>query len=502
MAATWGYKINTAYFQDEFTTGTGWTIVAGLRYDWYTSDDVPRANPFFFERNGYTNALNLDGEDLLQPRLGVTWDYSDSLSFRGGVGLFSGGNPNVWLSNNYSTDGITQVQLREWQVLEPIYGVDFSLFDIPLGQDGNGQPGYDVPTDFIDAVANGEANTGVNALDPNFKIPSNWKFNLGLTWDFADYYQLNADILFTKAEDSAIVRCGSCTQVGTAPDGRPIYSDSRAFQSDYILVNVQGSDAKSTVLSVGVNASYDNGWDWSLGYAYSDAEDVTPMTSSVAFSNFANVSVDDFNNPTVATSNYNIPHRFTWRVSYEAFWWGDNRTKFSMFGSANEGRPYSYVFAQDDGNQFGDFIDNRHLLYVPTGADDPNVVFADSFNQAAFFDFVNSSGLGKYAGGIAPRNGFQSGWWTHFDIRVEQEFPGFRDEHRFVGFVVIRNFCNMINDDWCTLKEVSFPRRQSVVDMEIEDGVYVYELFLPPAGETRVADPSLYEIRVGLRYDF
>ena len=134
--------------------------------------------------------------------------------------------------------------------------------------------------------------------------------------------------------------------------------------------------------------------------------------------------------------------------------------------------------------------------------DDPNVVYADTFNTDAFFDFIASSGLGKYAGGIAPRNEFNSGWWTHFDIRIEQEFPGFRDDHRFAGFIVIRNFCNMINSDWCTLKEVSFPRRQAVVDMELEDGVYEYELFLPPAGETRVADPSLYEIRIGLKYDF
>ncbi len=53
----------------------------------------------------------------------------------------------MWLSNNFSNDGITQVQVREG-ILEAIYGIDFSLFDIPLGPDGNGRPGYDVPTDF------------------------------------------------------------------------------------------------------------------------------------------------------------------------------------------------------------------------------------------------------------------------------------------------------------------------------------------------------------------
>jgi hypothetical protein len=503
-AALWGYQIHTVYFQDEMRLGDrgAWTVVAGLRYDWYTSDDLPAANPNFYDRNGFTNAMNFDGTDLLQPRFGVTWDYSDTLTFRGGIGLFSGGNPNVWLSNNFSVDGFTVVQLREWQVLEPIYGQDFSLFDIPLGSDGNGVPGYDVPSDFIDAVASGQADTAVNALDPNFKAPAVWKYSLGTTWDFHPDYQLNADILYSQAEDSAIIVDGLSEVTGTAPDGRPIYSGPGAFSTDFILTNVKGSDAKALTLSIGLSASYDNGFDWSVGYAYTDAEEVHPMTSSVAFSNFANIAVSDFNDPGVATSNYNIPHRFTLQLSYEAYWWGDNRTKFSLFGSANEGRPYSYVFAQDDGDTFGDFLDNRHLLYVPSGMDDPNVVFADTFNTDAFFEFVDASGLAKYAGGIAPRNAFNSGWWTVFDIRVEQEFPGFRQDHRFAAFFVVRNFCNLLNDDWCTLKEVSFPRMQSTVDMEIEDGQYLYELFLQPSGESRRSDPSLYEIRVGLRYDF
>ena len=347
----------------------------------------------------------------------------------------------------------------------------------------------------------------MNYLDPNFKIPSNWKYSVGLTWDMSPNYQLNADVLYTKADDSAIIIDGLAEKVGTAPDGRPLYDSPGSFNTDLGLSNVKGSDAKALNLSVGLNADYDNGWEWSVGYAYTDSEEVSPMTSSVAGSNFANISVSDFNNPGLAQANYDIPHRFTWRVSYEAYWWENNRTKFSIFGSANEGRPYSYTFAQDDGDTvarggFGDDVDNRHLLYVPTGPDDPIVQFADGFNQDAFFAFVNSSGLSKYAGSIAPRNAFNSGWWTVFDLRVEQEFPGFRDDQHFVAFVVVRNFCNFINDDWCTLKEVVFPRRLSVVDMEIEGDHYLYQTFLPPSGEVRSVNPSVYEVRVGLRFDF
>jgi hypothetical protein len=516
-AVPWGYDINTFYFQDEFSVLDGdVTIVAGLRYDWYTSSDAPNANPNFFDRHGYTNATTFDGVDLIQPRLGFSWEASDRVTVRGGIGLYSGGNPNVWLSNAFSNDGVTAIQLREAAIIErgAGWGKGFSLFDIPIS--GDGRPFWNPPQDFLDAVANQEPDTSVNATDPNFEPPSNWKFALGATWDMdwgkmGDGYILNADLLYTKAEDSALIVRPSAVLTGeTAPDGRPIYTDPRTpgpgfcFCSDFLLTNTKGSDAEALTLSLNLNKSYDNGWDWSLGYAYTDAEEVSPMSSSVAFSNFVFNSVSDFNNPGLATANYEIPHRITFRVAYEANWWGDNRSKFAIFGSANEGRPYSYVFSNGD-EYFGDWLGGRHLLYVPTGPDDPNVSYAPGFNQDDFFAFVESSGLGKYAGQIAPRNAFNSGWWTHLDFRFEQEFPSFRDDHRFSGYVVIRNFCNLINDSWCTLKEVDFPRRQSVVELDddtVVDGKYLYDSFIQPAGESRVANASLYEIRVGLRYEF
>ena len=51
----WGYEINTLYLQDEFPLADGdITVVAGLRYDYYTSSDVPIANPNFAARGMVT----------------------------------------------------------------------------------------------------------------------------------------------------------------------------------------------------------------------------------------------------------------------------------------------------------------------------------------------------------------------------------------------------------------------------------------------------------------
>lgn len=497
-AANWAYDINTLYAQDEIVFGGGdITLVAGVRYEWYTSDSLPRENEAFFERNGFTNANNFDGMDLFQPRIGLNWDFSDRLTLRGGVGLYSGGNPNVWLSNNFSNDGATLIEGRE-KVLDAIYGPgnwDFS--NIPWT--GEGRPLWDVPQDLYDFVASGAVDGNVDAIDPNFKLPSNWKFALGATYELGDGYIVNADLLYTKSQDSAIVTRSNLVQVDTAPDGRPVYNNTRFFLNDTILTNVSGSDARALNLSLGVSKSHDNGVDWSVGYSYTDAEDVNPMTSSTSSSNYGNLAVSDPNNPGLATSNYSIPHRFTARVSYEAYWWGENRSKFSIFGSMNEGRPFSYVFSRDDGDVFGDARDYRHLLYVPNGPSDPNVIYDSSFDQEAFFAFIAKEGLKP---GIQKRNDQQSSWWGHLDFRFEQEFPGFFEGDRFSAFVIVKNFCNLINDDWCVLKEASFPLTDDVVNMDIVDGKYLYQSFVNPGGQSRATQASLWEVRVGVKYEF
>jgi len=502
-AAEWAYEINTLYAQDEITfAGGDIIVVAGLRYEWYTSDSLPRENPGFEERHGFTNASNFDGMDLLQPRLGINWDFNDRLSLRGGIGLYSGGNPNVWLSNNFSNDGATLIETREG-ILDDLYGGagNWSFADIPWT--GSGQPLWDVPQDMYDAVAEGVEDGNVDAIDPGFKLPSQWKISIGGTYELGDGYIINSDLLYTKSEDSAIVVRPNLVIIGTAPDGRPLYENTRGAAwwapNDTVLTNVKGSDATALNWSIGLNKSHENGIDWSLGYSYTKAKDVSPMTSSTSSSNYGNVAVSDSNNPGLAISNYSIPHRFTARISYEAYWWGENRTKFSVFGSANEGRPFSYVFGGDDGDTFGDFRSFRHLLYVPDGPADPLVVYADGFDQQAFFDFIQKEGLKP---GIQKRNDHQSDWWAHFDLRVEQEFPGFFANDRFSAFFVIKNFCNMLNDSWCVLRESGFPRMDDVVDMEIEDGKYLFEEFISPGGQSRATQASLWEMRIGLKYTF
>jgi outer membrane receptor for ferrienterochelin and colicin len=521
-AASFSYQINTLYLQDEFPLADDITLVAGVRYDWYTSDDLPRHNPNFEARNGFSNAQNFDGEGIIQPRLGFNWDVSDRLSLRGGAGLYSGGNPNVWLSNSYSNDGITQVEVQDRSLDDDGIGGN-TLFT--LDWTGGGQPIFDIPQALFDAVGSGTSNGGVNAVDPFFDIPKEWKFALGATWDFdagffGSDYRLMVDYLHTEKEDAAIIVDATLAQIGTAPDGRPLYQSidrsdpdcvdptspdcsSRIFNQDFILSNTRGDSGDSDVWSMSLSKAYDWGLDWTFGYAYTESTEVSPMTSSVAFSNYVNVAVSDPNDPGVHRSNYNIRNRFTLRMNYRRAFFGDYQTKFTLYGRVNEGRPFSPTFV-DGGFTFGDTLDDRHLLYIPDGPGDPNVSFAPTFDQQAFFDYIEQSGLDKYSGRIAPRNSLTSGWWQKFDVRIEQELPGFNPEHRLAGFLIIENVGNLLNDDWGVLKEQSFPRNQQLVGFSLDtaNNQYIYEEFFTPAPQSRVADASLWNVVVGVSYDF
>lgn len=528
-AAEFGFGITTLYAQDEWQVSDALGLTFGLRLDTHSSNDVPTLNVSFRNQFGLPNNVNLDGKTLIQPRFGFNYQHSDTMTFHGGVGLFSGGNPNVWLSNNYSNNGVTQFEFRcrsdsrgrdrcNGLVADP-RNANISDFTYP-----NNRPFFDIPDQAFDAVANANGRGSVNTLDPEFDLPSEWKFALGTAFELntntflGGGYGVNLDVLYSKTKDAAIVRSLDLIPAGTAPDGRQLYGGN-PFNGNYVLTNTDEKGSALT-LSAAIRKEYDNGVDWSLAYAYNDAEDVNPMTSSVAFSNYNNITSSDIQNPGLATTNYQTKHRFTSSVTYRKDFFEDLTTTFSMFASIQEGRPFSYTFTNCDDTRNGQRCENldvvpfvsfnddssRHLLYVPTGPNDPLVTYGPGFDTNAFFNFIEENGLDRYAGGIAPRNAFSDDWWTKIDLKIKQEFPGFRDGDRASAFIVLENALNFVNSDWGVLKQHGFPGAASVVDVNFPDGAtnqYVYNNFSSDANEGFTnAGASLWEIRFGFNYDF
>ncbi|NHK28802.1 TonB-dependent receptor plug domain-containing protein [Parvularcula flava] len=512
-AAAFTYEITTAYIQDEWQATDLLNIVAGIRADFYTSDDKPKYNQQFHQTFGFRNDDNLDGKSVIQPRVGFTYDYSDNVLFRGGFGLFSGGNPNVWISNNYSNNGVTQFEFGDFN--------GGNLFT-DLTYSGDKRPFYDIPDEPIAAVAAAAVSGPANALDPDFEIPSEWKFNLGMTYDFDGYYDwmgpnytLNLDVLYSKVKEAAVTKALDYQLVYdangiTGPDGRPSYcatlfdngssaSDDDCPRANNLMLTNASDKGDAFVISASLAKSHDFGLDWTLAYAYTDAEDASPQTSSTAGSNFFNVATFDPNNLVTATSDYEIAHRFTLAANYEKEFWPEYPTTFSLVGILQEGLPYSYTFSSNDIYEDGS---SRQLIYVPTGANDP--LFNAAASDPGILDRIYATdGLGDYRGQIVPRNEFAADWWTNFDLRISQALPGVFEDHSTEMFMIIENVGNLLNDEWGVLRDTDFPATD-LFDAQIDaNGRYVYSNFIEDANEGTIVDEaSLWSIRFGVKYDF
>ncbi|GLX80132.1 Oar protein [Thalassotalea insulae] len=461
VAGAWEYATNTLYAQYDFEAADGLDMVFGLRYDEYDTSDKPTANPLFEQDYGYSNAQTLDGVSLLQPRFSVTYEFNEDTVIRGGLGLYSGGNPAVWLTNSFVRTGGKTFSTRDAGLED-----GQSLFDVPHSGAEDGRPngpGWGIPTAAYNDV-NSNLNSfspyaDVNYLDPDFKMPSEWKLSLGTTYTLTENIVSNFDILLSRSQNALMVKRGDLDPVLDAngnhaltEQGFPDYQSNRI--ESYAVTNAD-ENATSYVLSAAFAGEYDNGVNWTLGYAYSDAEDIQGLVSSQAESNYQRTARRDAQGDMAATSNYNIKHRLTGTLTYKTEFFSGYDTRFSMFAVYQSGEVYSLT---EDGT-------GTYARRGPVGE-------------------LTEDGLVLVPG--AKRNGEEGPSWKKIDVKVTQELPGIMEGHKASAFIVIDNFTNFLNDDWGVLEE--------------QDGNYQFsEVDDTPF---RKQSASAYEIRVGVEYKF
>ncbi len=475
------------------------TLTAGLRYEWIDSSDSPSYNSTLSNAIGVRNDSGLDGVDILMPRVGFTWGYREDLTLRGGLGLYSGGNPNVWLGNAWSRDGITQVQERE------TYDHALSIFDGGIPTVAGAPLGGAVPQELVDRVGAVSGDAGSfffnNLIDPNYEAPQEWKLAMGGTWDMPwGGITADIDLLLTQLEKGSIYVDMSQEHIAGNDTlaGAPIYTAIAGAGEGNLMLTNANADGKGTIFSVVFQKDFDWGLDLMLGYARTDVEDASPMTSFTGESSFENLATNDINNPRAATGNYSVDSRVTVRASFAREFWGDNTTRFTMSGYYSSGQRSTYTMFSEDSLQVGESF--RHLLYVPDGASDPNVIFDAGFDQAAFFNFAAKEGL--KGGTFVGRNSQTSKANSRVDLRIDQEIPLGMDGLKARAYVKIYNFTNMLNSDWGRVYDAEF-FSQDVVDVSLDpSGAYIFEAFNPKGLSDLQTFSSVWEMRLGLEVNF
>jgi len=472
--------------QDTVDLGDKLTVIAGFRYDLFDTPDAPFLNNDFITRFGYANNGTLNGRSLFQPRVGLNWKVSDRLQVRGSAGLFGGGSPNVWISNNYSNPGPTLGRVQVRRVPGVAGAADtFTISTIPglsaadqntIGAAtlNNVSGGTGVPTTLINAIrSTGTATAPTNALDPDFKVPSTWRVsgsleyvaNLGF---LGDDWQLGADVVWSRTKDALTWIDLRSVPNGTLPDGRLRYQvlpgQGTTTNTDILLTNADQGYSWNVVGRFAKR--WTNGLYLRGAYTLQRAKEVSSGTSSVAFSNYTNAAAGiDPNNAAYGTGNYQRDNTYRLTAGYDANIFGDNNTRIELFFSSQSGQRFSYTMAdQASGNNrsavFGvTGTNNRYLMYVPnvsSATADPRVSYAPGFDFAGFQNLVQGSELSKYQGQIAPKNIGKTPRYNKLDLSFRQEVP-FVFGGKIELLADVENVLNLINKDWGTIRQVGFP---------------------------------------------
>ena len=568
-AATFSRSIHSLYLQDEWQPIDPLTVTLGLRYDFYKSGDAPRASSAFTSRYGFDNTQAFQGLDIIQPRFAFAYDAGETLfgttRFRGGAGEFSGGDPTVWFSNSFSNDGGIQG-----------FGGTFGAGCTPADlQVINGGAFTGIPACVI-AQQQAQAATGqgrVAAVDPDFRIPSVVRGSFGFTHNtdfggaaggFFDDWRVDIDFIHSRRRNAPDFIDLTLTPIGTAPDGRFLYNavdpllagcnatflgirqgfsgtaaelaqggacDAGGDDQDILLTNVDqaGGNGHSTTLSAIFSKSFDltdrTRFDFTAGYAHTDATDVNPSTSSTQTSNFEELGVFNINLPVEAPGQFFNEHNITVAARFSHEFVQDYATSFNFFYSGRSGRRFSYAYDNNTPtNLFGD-SDNeeRNLFYVPSGpgaGDDPNVTYDAGFDLSGFNTFLAETGLDQYRGQVVGRNAFENPWFHDLDFRFQQELPGIRKSDRSFVYVDIENMLNLIDDGLGVFREHdNGDVAEAVPVLDAACAVasgnsctqYEYSNFNPGGGNynpavgvfaDRDTDDTVWAVQIGFRYEF
>ncbi|WP_428506063.1 TonB-dependent receptor [Roseateles sp.] len=557
-AADWKLTNVGLFLQDTWNVSKQLTLTGGVRIDSMSTSDRPKANakasgPVVAGNVatntrqtggfGYDNTNTLDGEKLIQPRLGFNYalDPVDKRKsqVRGGIGLFMGSAASVWLTNPFQNNGAATANFNCGSGSTPCSAIQFT-------PNTGSQPGVagTPPAALVDFVA------------PGVSQPSVWKTNLAFDTELPWHGLVaGAELLNTRVDNGLYYKFLNFGPVmSTSPlDGREMYYNA-AGRSPLCYAN--GNDSSATAcgrltralnnssftnvtvvektnkgggnaLTLSLSLPNTRGFGWGVAYTRTSATEVSPLTSSTANSNFINRAVFNPNEEVAANSATLVRNRFNAQASWSKAFIGSYKTTIGLVYEGREGRPYSWTFNND---MNGDNVAGNDLLYIPKAPGSGEVLFRlpttgnittqaalDAYQkstasaaEAKFWTIVESeSGLRDAKGGVTARNKSFSKFTNSMDVRLSQELPGLFGKNKGVVTLDILNFTNLLNKRWGRIDEIGFDTGGNVrkfvnfAGIDPATGKMIYSVTDPTGYTTKqTRGESAWAAQVTLKYEF
>lgn len=433
------FKVNQFgfYAGDTWRLASNFTLTYGVRMDMPTFPDAPTRNPATETLFGYRTDVVPEGIQW-SPRVGFNYALGTTArqQVRGGIGLFSGRTPYVWLSNQYGNTGI---EFRRLSL--PLNAAT----RIPFVTDINNQP-----TNVGNAATN-----EIDLADPDYEYPQLVRGNIAYDRELPLGLVASTEFLFSTVVKDIKYENLNLEQIGTRPDGRPLYRRIPTTGLSDVIFLTNTNEGHSYNFAVKLDKPFRNGWSASGSYAFGESEAINDGTSSQAASNWGFLYVPgDPNNAPLVTSNYEVRHRINLSGIYR-FDLKKVGVTASAFYNGQNGRPWSASFNLDVN---GDTRTSNDQLYIPASADE--VVFRNGTYQD-LLNYVNSVGLGDYIGQIVPRNAAYSPWFHQTDLRLTFDVPLGGRKRVELTFDMF-NFFNVFSNDTGTLQFLTNQQRLPV----------------------------------------
>lgn len=454
------------YANDSWRANDQLSLTFGLRVDKPDYPDAPAFNQALLSSRIARDSSNIPSQrPSFSPRIGFNWQPTagGNQQVRGGVGIFQGRTPYVWVSNAYANTGIATVALScQGTCVRPAFNPD------PDTQPRNLGAGAAVAIDLV---------------DPNFNFPKVLRATLGYDRTLPLGIRASVEGLISKTMEDVFYYNVNREATGTFHplDGRPQYKVvSSAFDVVTLMSNTGRGD--ETTFTLSLNRPFSNGLILGANYAHQDANSTFDSTSSQAISNwrFRHTKGDIYAHD-ISRSAFEIEHRANLSATYN-FSTGPLAHSVGLFYNVQSGRPYSILMGSSGADMNGDGQFGNDLLYIPA----PDQVIYEYSNGSraaspegvtpaqAFANYLNFVGVSPTEGRITDRYEFSEPWTRQLDLHYAIELPitMFRTELS----MDVQNLLAMVNKDWGIVKGIS---NQNVTPVQYRGvdaatGKYIY----------------------------
>lgn len=456
----WSPQIHTGqlgfYAQDRWMVNDKLTLTYGLRMDIPLFFGMPTENRGFNEyaaAQGWNIKTNqkISSEPMFSPRMGFRYNIDDQRKFvlRGGVGVFTGRVPYVWIINNFQNTGI---QMSNY--IESKNTKDLKLILDPNKQHDN------------TALLKAAGNQTLNVFDKKFRFAQTLRMNLGIDFELATI-KWTAEAIYSKTLNDILYKnlaYGLDTDHPTVAqnvpgldfDARPNFKRltvGTPYNNIYMLTNTNKGYTYN--LSIKAEKKFDFGLDLMASYTYTQSKSLNSGTSSVAESNWRyNYTIADPNSPELGFSAFNVPHHLNASVFYQKTYAKNWHSTIGLIYSGSSGSPYSIYYY---GDLNGDGSNGNDLFFIPTKEQLGKMQFKatkkytaeqqrDNMDKWIEADPYMKSHRGKYFERFADNEPFEH----HFDLHLAQKFDfnvG-KDKHAIELSFDMMNIGNLFNKNW------------------------------------------------------